>query len=239
MNMQKENEMGLSEKRLSKVHTLDGLYGKSIQAAIQKKGEKKGQNDEDDDDDPSISVYKLKMRFLKAAHKWAVHVSNRFTGEAGINVLLGKTLIALGKVNNGFNYLTTGESPTDVCEQVMALPKPNSLKDKEALLTYALLRFLGLSNLRDANAIISGWRSCCGLEEGKPNNRLHDFCVFLCKTAEYDAAPVFQRLLTAYKDDVKKHPEFAQPIQEVGRTIFGIVPPPSMLENVMNMLQQH
>ncbi len=234
MNVQKENGMGLSEERLSKVHTLDGLYEKAIQAAIQKKGEQEGQND----DDPEIAMYKLKLRFLKAAHKWAVHVSNRSTGDVGINVLLGKTFIASGKVNNGLNYLTTGESPTDVLQQVEALTKPNSLKDKEVHLTYSLLRFLGLGNLRDANAVISGWRSCCGLEEGNPNSRLHDFCIFLCKTAEYDAAPVFQRLLTAYKDDIKKHPELAQPIQEVGKTIFGIVPPPSMLNNVLNMLQQ-
>ncbi len=232
MEVQRENGMGLSEEWLSKVYMLDGLYEKLIQAAVQK-GEQEGQND----NDAVLSVYKLKLRFLKAAHKWAVYFSKKFTGDAKINVLIGKTLIALGKINNGLNYLASGESPTDVLQQVMVLPKPNSPKYKEAHLAYSLLCFLGLGNLRDANAIISGWQTCCGLDEGEPNGRLYDFCIFLCKTAEYDAAPVYQRLRTAYKDDIKKYPEFKQLIEEVGKTIFGITPPPSGLQNVMNMLQ--
>ncbi len=234
MEVQRENGMGLSEERLSKVYILDGLYEKLIQTAIQK-GEQEGQND----NDAVLSMYKLKLRFLKAAHKWAVCFSNKFTGDAKINILIGKTLIASGKINNGLNFLASGESPTDVLQQVAVLPKPkpNSRKYKEAHLTYSLLCFLGLGNLRDANAIIAGWQSCCGLDEGEPNGSLYYFCIFLCKTAEYDAAPVYQRLLAAYKDDIKKYPEFKQLIEEVGKTIFGITPPPSMLQNVMSMLQ--
>ncbi len=236
MNMLKENGVGLSEERLSKVYTLDGLYEKTIQTAIQK-GKQEGGLDAND---AVLAMYKLKLRFLKAAHKWAVDVSNRFTGDTGINLLLGKTLIASGKINNGFYYLATGESPTDIFQQVATLPGPNnSLKNKEALLTYSVLGFLGLGNLRDANAIISGWRSCCMLEEGMPKSRLYNFSTFLCKVSEYDAVPVYKGLLTAYKDEIKKYPEFKQLIPEVGKTMFGIAPPPSMLNNVMNMLQQH
>ncbi len=225
--------MGLSGERLNRVYILDELYEKLIHAATEK-GEKDGHTDSD----TVASINKLKLRFLMAAHKWARYFSDTYTGDAKINVLIGKLLIASGKINMGLSYLARGESPEDVLEQVAILPKTNSPKYKEAHLAYSVLCFLGLGNLRDANAVMSGWQSCCELGKGEPNGRLHDFCAFLCKTAEYDAATVYQRLLTAYKDDIKKYPEFRPLIQEVGKNIFGITPRPSMLQNVTNMMKQ-
>ena len=74
---------------------------------------------------------------------------------------------------------------------------------RERLLTMGVLQFLSMGNLRDANVMRDAWTTAAAAAagDGGPGvgggpDGMQKFCRMLCKTCEYDAGTLFQRLVS-------------------------------------------
>lgn len=147
-------------------------------------------------------------------------------------------------------WLSTLEDPTP--EQTKAGHKcPPSARD--GLLTRAVLTFVCLENLRDANALVREYlstiekRSAADLaasytskEDGQaPSHAM--FCCMLLRVCEKDArtGPLFSWLLRSFRREMelmyKPNSVLAYTVK-IGKIYFNIQPPPSMLNMLEGMM---
>jgi hypothetical protein len=178
----------------------------------------------------------LRVKFLRAAQKWACEVGSRVTGDPQVSLLLGRALQASGDIDRALRHLVAADAAEELAQLVFS-QEDSTAYEKDTRLARGALTFMALGNLRDANAVISAWRSgrAAGGRGGK-GGKLLEFCTLLCKTCEYDAAPVFQKLVQMYEGAVIPHGDLMNLLKQIGKVYFGVQQSPSMMEHLMSML---
>jgi Golgi to ER traffic protein 4 len=147
-------------------------------------------------------------------------------------------------------WLATLDDPTP--EQTKAGHKcPPSARD--GLLTRAVLAFVCLENLRDANVLVRGYLSTIekrtatdlatsytSKEDGQAPSHVM-FCSMLLRVCEKDArtGPLFSWLIRSFRREMelmyKPNSVLAYTVK-IGKIYFNIQPPPSMLNTLENMM---
>lgn len=161
-------------------------------------------------------------------------------------------------------HFALAEKPNRIIELLSTLPDPTATEEKmgrdgetacerDCLFTRAILVFIAVENLRDANDLIRQYiafdtsrdihqlaKSYMDKTDGKaPTHTM--FCAMLLRVCEKDrAGPLFQWLLRSFAADLNSlKPDVKSYTTKIGRVYFKIQPPPSMvnmMENMMTMM---
>ncbi|CAM9740728.1 unnamed protein product [Discosporangium mesarthrocarpum] len=261
-----DNQLPVTEERLDVIKRVNETYEDTKRAAVlaaedarkvegptSSGGGESGDEIVDADDQEEAErtqpIGILQIRFLKQAVAWTARRGKWIHGDPGICTLLGRCFWGEGKGNQGIKYLVLGEKPQELCDILWEkLPKKperytpqkkrlvySPAASREVAITQGALHFAAMENLRDANALQEAYKQRC--PKGDSQGPLPTFCRLLLKTCEYDAAPVFQKLVELYKPSLEKEPSILAVVETIAKKFFGIqMRPPSALENIMGML---
>jgi hypothetical protein len=166
--------------------------------------------------------------------------------------------------NDAVTHMALAEEPLVLSKWLQTLPSPTPEQikkghecapaDRDALLTRAILVFLSLENLRDANALVTEYathmeeRDVSDLAKSYMNKKddfapSHlTFCTMLVKVCEKDAktGPLYSWLLRSFSTELSKLDKsqdvVASYTSKIGRVYFNIQPPPSMMSMMENMM---
>ena len=160
-------------------------------------------------------------------------------------------------------HAALAERPDRLLEWLATLPAPtdDQLKAghtcapalRDGLLTRAVLTFVTLENLRDANGLIRGYlntvesrtaadltKSYTNKDDGLAPSHVM-FCCMLVRTCEKDArtGPLYSWLLRSFRRELellyRPNAVLAHTVK-IGKVYFNILPPPSMLNMLENMM---
>ncbi|XP_031743588.1 Golgi to ER traffic protein 4 homolog isoform X2 [Cucumis sativus] len=136
--------------------------------------------------------------FLKAALKWSMEFGSQRSGSPEIHIMLATYIYS--------------ESP-EVCypgEDDMAIAR-------------AVLMYLSLGNLRDANVLFDELKKVEEREELElPDSELIEFIVYLLLTLQRDALPLFNMLRANYKSSLEREPVLNELLDEIAEKFYGV-----------------
>jgi hypothetical protein len=165
--------------------------------------------------------------------------------------------------NDAVTHMALAEEPLVLSEwfQTLAQPTKAQIKkghecapaDRDALLTRAIMVFLTLKNLRDANVLLTEYatmeeRDVSDLAKSYMDKKDDQapshitFCTMLVKVCEKDAktGPLYSWLLRSFSTELSKlyksQDVIASYTSKIGRVYFNIQPPPSMMSMMENMM---
>jgi hypothetical protein len=223
-------------------------------------------------------LMRLHYNFLKKIVKWSADWGTVKFGDLKCHSLLGEQcwLISstappdeedeeeFGKESlraECIMHLALAEQPQRIGELLAALPAPTPEEEKmgrgggtaaerDCFLTRAIVVFIAMENLRDANILVKNFmedidtrnhkklaKSYMNKNDGMAPTHVI-FCCMLLRICEKDrAGPLFQWLLRSFAVDLAKfRPDLKVYTTKIGRVYFGIQPPPSMMNMMENMM---
>lgn len=263
-----EDEAECTSDHIQKIDSLNSAYVKALEEGYDK-------NDKEEID----RLNRVHLKFLKKCASWSAKCGEIKHGSLKLHSLLGDLSWKLGRGDDdgleeseksdltaeSIAHLALAEEPSQILEKLKTLPEPTKGQEKmgrnggtaalrDCLLTRAVIVFIALENLKDANVLLNSFvseishkrdmntlaKSYMDKQDGfAPSHAM--FCNMLLKTCEKDrAGPLYQWLLRSFGSDLAKlKPEVSAYTQKIGRMYFGIQPPPNMLnmmENMMSMM---
>jgi hypothetical protein len=164
---------------------------------------------------------------------------------------------------DAIQHATIAERPDQILEWMSTLDDPSADEIKaghrcppavrDGLLTRAVLAFVCLENLRDANTLVRGYiesmekrnisdlaKSYTSKDDGQAPSHVM-FCCMLLRVCEKDSrtGPLYSWLLRSFKREMdlmyKPNTVMAYTVK-IGKIYFNLQPPPSMLNMLENMM---
>jgi hypothetical protein len=164
---------------------------------------------------------------------------------------------------DAIQHAAIAERPDQILDWMSTLADPSADEIKaghkcppavrDGLLTRAVLAFVCLENLRDANALVRGYidsmekrninelaKSYTSKDDGQAPSHVM-FCCMLLRVCEKDSrtGPLYSWLLRSFKREMdlmyKPNMVMAYTVK-IGKIYFNIQPPPSMLNMLENMM---
>eukprot|EP00752_Nemacystus_decipiens_P002925 g2720.t1 len=238
-----DHELPPTEERVGVIKRVNTMYEDAKRAAVLAEEDRRAATQEKEgwsaatgEKEPSRGMYSigvLQGRFLKLAVAWTAARGQRLSGDPELCGLLGRCLWNEGELDRGTRHLVLGERPQELCDLIVQ--DVSDVKARELAVAKGVLQFASKASLRDANALLEAYKNRTG---GKPPTKgVLGFCALLLKTCEYDAAPVFQKLLDSYRGDLSVDESLFGFVESIALTYFNLrLRPPSMLDNIMGML---
>jgi len=188
--------------------------------------------------------YKSSLQKMKDEEFDDVTVMQEITAEAMIHLALAEDTKQI------IDILKTLDAPTD--KQLSMGRNGGSACQRDCLFTRAILVFIAVQNLRDANILLKEYialteadmpalaKSYINKNDGKAPTHIM-FCTMLLQICEKDrAGPLYQWILRSFSNDLNlMKPDVKAYTTKIGRVYFNIQPPPSMfhmMENMMGMM---
>lgn len=188
--------------------------------------------------------YKSSLEKMKDEEFDDVTVLQEITAEAMIHLALAEDTKQI------IDILKTLDAPTD--KQLVTGRNGSSACERDCLFTRAILVFIAVQNLRDANILLKEYtaltkadmpklaKSYTSKNDGKAPTHIM-FCNMLLQICEKDrAGPLYQWILRSFSNDLDQmKPDVKAYTTKIGRVYFNIQPPPSMfnmMENMMGMM---
>eukprot|EP00903_Cladosiphon_okamuranus_P020155 g18504.t1 len=239
-----DHELPPTEERVRVIKRVNKMYEDAKRAAVLEEEdrraatqEKEGWSASTGEKEPARGMYSigvLQGRFLKLAVAWTAARGQRLSGDPELCGLLGRCLWNEGELDRGTRYLVLGERPQELCDLILQDVSVGNAR--ELAVAKGVLQFASKASLRDANALLDAYKN--QTVGGKtPTKGVLGFCALLLKTCEYDAAPVFQKLLESYRGDLAVDESLIGFVESIALTYFNLrLRPPSMLDNIMGML---
>ncbi|CBJ48992.1 conserved unknown protein [Ectocarpus siliculosus] len=239
-----DHELPVTEERLELFRRVNAKYEDAKRAAVLAEEDRRtaaqegqgGVGEVEEGKEAGRGMYSvgvLQGRFLKLAVAWTAARGQRLSGDPGLCGLLGRCLWNEGDLERGTRYLVLGERPQELCDLI--LQDVSDANARELAVAKGVLQFASKASLRDANALLAAYKTQTGGKQ--PTKGVLGFCAMLLKTCEYDATPVFQKLLDAYQADLSKDEALFGSVESIAMTYFNLrLRPPSMLDNIMGML---
>lgn len=165
--------------------------------------------------------------------------------------------------SDAVQHMCLAERPDALAEWLKALPAPTDEETKQghdcppalrdALLSRAVLLWVSVENLRDANALVRTYmadvesrdvemlrKSYTSKDDGLAPSHLI-FCCMLLRICEKDArtGPLFSWLMRSFKRELERMHGPQNVVgytTKIGKLYFNIQPPPSMMNMVENMM---
>ncbi|KAF3433857.1 hypothetical protein FNV43_RR24960 [Rhamnella rubrinervis] len=190
---------------------------------------------EDDDDDIkqlSEAMGEAKTRvegcssFLKAAIKWSAEFGAPKNGSPELNVMLAEYIysespeVDIARVSY---YFVRGNNPQKFASVLVNFMSKCYPGEDDLAIARAILMYLSLSNLRDANQLFDE------IKKQVENQRrdfvesdLIQYITYLLETLERDALPLFNMLKAKYKSSLDRDPVFYELLDDVAEKFYGV-----------------
>jgi hypothetical protein len=239
-----ETQTASSQEILSKVEMIDAVY----KAALD---EKNSQSDV-----PAEEMDRLRRAhatWLKKMIKYSSDFGSVRLGDNSLHLTAAHASWDVGDREDAILHYALAEEPLIIADRLMSLPPnptdapifPAALRD--ALLSRAVLTFLSLENMRDANTLVRAFiekdttrnakqLADAYLDKEKKQPTHVTFCSALLRICETEATALYQWLLRSFAKELNLYPDLQPYTTKIGRIYFGIEPPPSMMSMMENMM---
>jgi hypothetical protein len=220
-------------------------------------------------------LLRLQREFLRKCVSWSADLGTIRFGNPKLLELLGDQCWTVPAKNDedgedrhsimcdAVQAMCLAEQPLKIAAWLKTLPAPTAAElklghgcppaDRDALLTRAILLFVAMQNLRDANILMRTYMN--EIEERQVEAMTQSymkkddglapthfvFCCMLLRICEKDTrtGPLFTWLLKSFRRelDMMIKPQAVQSmLTKIGKVYFNIQPPPSMMSMMENML---
>eukprot|EP00697_Spironema_sp_BW2_P012324 gnl/Spiro4/28543_TR14111_c0_g1_i1.p1 gnl/Spiro4/28543_TR14111_c0_g1~~gnl/Spiro4/28543_TR14111_c0_g1_i1.p1 ORF type:complete len:312 (+),score=39.02 gnl/Spiro4/28543_TR14111_c0_g1_i1:32-937(+) len=163
-----------------------------------------------------------KHTFLTSALKWTQNAKSGGVPEGHplVHNLLAQCCIGLQKHGQAQVHFLRGNQPELFAQVLTGWARRGYESEQDLFISRAILRYLCLGNLKDANTCFR--RFCDVLPLDTP---LINFTRFLLLAVERDAYPLFVTLTTRYQPSLQRDPQFQDLLHKVAHVFFHIAPP--------------
>ncbi|CAH9114180.1 unnamed protein product [Cuscuta europaea] len=164
--------------------------------------------------------------FVKAVIKWSSEFGAHKYGAPELHDMLAEYIFSespevdMGKVS--FHFVR-GKNPKKFVSTLINFMSKCYPGEDDLAIARAVLMYLCLGNLRDANYTIDELKKQVNLKElGFPESELMQFITYLLLTLQRDALPLFHRLRQCFKPSISRDPTFNELLDEIAEIFYGV-----------------
>ncbi|XP_055836312.1 protein GET4-like [Solanum dulcamara] len=188
-----------------------------------------------DDDDlqklsEAIAAAKTRVEgcssFLKAAIKWSAEFGAHRYGSPELHDMLADYMysespeVDIGKVS--FHFVR-GRNPKKFASALVNFMGKCYPGEDDLSIVRAILMYLSLGNLRDANKLMDEVKMEVELKNlNFPSSELTQFVNYLLLTLQRDALPLFNMLRQTYKSSIDRESMFNELLDEIAEKFYGV-----------------
>lgn len=188
----------------------------------------------DDDDMQKLSealgAAKIRVEacssFLKAAIRWSIDFGTDKNGSRDLHTMLAEYIysetpeVDMAKVS--FHFVR-GNSPKKFADTLINFMEKCYPGEDDLAIARAILMYLALGNLRDANYVVDEVKKQLESKELEfPESELMQFVSYLLLTLERDALPLFRMLRQNFKSSIDRDPAFNELLDEIAERFYGV-----------------
>ncbi|XP_058111285.1 protein GET4 [Magnolia sinica] len=190
--------------------------------------------DEDDDEMQQLSeaMVAAKTRvegcssFLKAAIRWSAEFGASRNGSPELHDMLAEYFYTespeMDMARVSFHFVR-GSNPEKFAAKLVNFMGKCYPGEDDLAIARAILMYLSLGNLRDANCLMDELKIQLKSKQlDFPKSDLIQFIVYVVKTLERDALPLFRILRQNYKLSIERDPAFDELLDEIAEKFYGI-----------------
>ncbi|KAB5544179.1 hypothetical protein DKX38_012291 [Salix brachista] len=186
------------------------------------------------------------MSFLKAAIKWSAEFGAHRNGSPEIHAMLAEYLYSESpELMLNFHYafkvilifgslkcsdmtrvsyhFVRGNNPKKFASSLVNFMGKCYPGEEDLAVARAVLMYLSMGNLRDANFLMDELKKHAQYEEHDlPQSDLIQFISYLLPTLQRDALPLFNKLRTNYMSCIDREPAFNELLDEIAELFYGV-----------------
>eukprot|EP01089_Gocevia_fonbrunei_P003298 TRINITY_DN13230_c0_g1_i1.p1 TRINITY_DN13230_c0_g1~~TRINITY_DN13230_c0_g1_i1.p1 ORF type:complete len:294 (-),score=49.46 TRINITY_DN13230_c0_g1_i1:20-901(-) len=175
-----------------------------------------------------------KVSFMKSAIRWSLTKGTHKQGDPKLHLTLAKYYSSQQLFGDAHKHWIRSDDPKAFAEVMIQYANEGYPSEKDLYIARAVLQYLILGNLKDANIIFDIF---CQKEAGL-STPLINFLRFLLQTLERDAYPLFTVLKTKYKISIERDPSFSQYLDQVGLVFFNQKPQDNSMSGMFSNILQ-
>uniref|UniRef100_A0A5B6Z3N5 Golgi to ER traffic protein 4 n=1 Tax=Davidia involucrata TaxID=16924 RepID=A0A5B6Z3N5_DAVIN len=164
--------------------------------------------------------------FLKAAIKWSAEFGAPRNGSPELNDMLAEYIYSespeVDMTRVSF-YFVRGEHPRKFASTLVNFMGKCYPGEDDLAIARAVLMYLSLSNLRDANDLMDEVKKQAESKQlDFPKSDLIQFINYLLQTLQRDAFPLFNMLRQSYRSCIDREPAFNELLDEIAEKFYGV-----------------
>eukprot|EP00029_Vermamoeba_vermiformis_P006292 TRINITY_DN2426_c0_g1_i1.p1 TRINITY_DN2426_c0_g1~~TRINITY_DN2426_c0_g1_i1.p1 ORF type:complete len:273 (+),score=48.06 TRINITY_DN2426_c0_g1_i1:88-906(+) len=170
-----------------------------------------------------FSNYKLedhpkKKSFINTALKWSSKPENNNQGDPTLRTCFAHHFQAMQDYEVAQKHYLRSNDAEGFANMLIQWGEEVYPSEKDLLITRAVLMYLCLQNLKDANIIYSLFKN----RYPALDTPLFNYTRFLLLTLERDALPLFDLLRSTYQKSLQRDPTFTQYLDQIANVFFGV-----------------
>jgi len=162
-----------------------------------------------------------KETFMKAAIKWTATEGQNKQGEPQLHLVLAETFWKEKDFGKAAKHFLRSDNPERFSEMLAEWSSVVYLSERDLVIARAVLQYLSLSNLKDANIV---YQKFLKLSPNFPQTPLINYIRFLLMTLERDAYPLYQILRKKYEPSLARDPTFDQNLDVIAQVFYNVRP---------------
>ncbi|OVA02801.1 Uncharacterized protein family UPF0363 [Macleaya cordata] len=189
----------------------------------------------DDDDDmqkvsEALGAAKTRVEacssFLKAAIRWSAEFGASRNGSPELHYMLAEYMSSESPeldMARASSHFVRGNHPEKFATAIVNFMGKCYPGEDDVAIARAVLMYLSLRNLRDANNLLDEIRKQAESDQLEfPQSDLLQFIEYLLQTLERDALPLFRMLRQNYKSSIDREPVFEELLDEIAEKFYGV-----------------
>jgi len=164
--------------------------------------------------------------FLRAALKWSMESGELSRGAPELHDMLAVymwTESPAPEILKVSQHFVRGNQPETFARVVVECMSQCYPSEADLVIARAVLLYLSLGNLRDANCLWDSVRQrLSDNSEAFPDSPLLHFVKFLLSTLERDALPLFRMLRQKYKPSLERDPSLDEYLDEIAERFYNV-----------------
>jgi len=163
---------------------------------------------------PADNDQNARRKFIKTAINWTSSPDNNDQGDLRLHNAFAKIYHSEKDYETAERHYLRGSDTIAFCE--MILESTTTPTELDIVIAKAVLQYLCLSNLKDANLLFNFFT------ERIPNNNLILFLKLLLKTLQRDALNLLRYLRKNFAKELEKDPTFNQYLDIIEKIYYGV-----------------
>ncbi|KAK7268189.1 hypothetical protein RIF29_20880 [Crotalaria pallida] len=180
--------------------------------------------------------------FLKAAIKWSAEFGTNSNGSPELHIMLAEYIYTESPevdMNRVTYHFVRGNDPKKFASTLVNFLGKCYPGEDDLAITRAVLRYLCLGNLKDANVFMEEIKKQVESAEVQfPQTDMTQFASFLLQTMERNVPPLFTMLRSSFKQTIDREPSFNEMLDKIAETFYGVQrrDPMGMIGDMLKMM---
>jgi hypothetical protein len=169
---------------------------------------------------PATTDSGLRRSFVKATVIWSSNALNNNQGAVELHDLYAAYYQNVDKGLAEKHFLRGNSANVPIYVDMLVSWSAQGMPSEiDLFLARAVLQYLCLSNIKDANALLKTF-----LDKKPVDTPLVNFLRFVIEVVQHDAYPLFQKLRTAYAASLQRDPNFSKYLDLIGKIYYNVEP---------------